>query len=114
MGRASQAAVLATDDLLSKCSELEPNEPAPSLSLVSTSDRSTSASLSLHSDKSDFSSQEPLIRSVSSTSAADLPEGMRKLAGMLAEVGLTLEWQDGNALHQLLLEMNQAFAVEDG
>ena len=114
VGCAFEAAVLATDDLLSKCSELEPNEPAPSLSSVSTSDRSTSVSLSLHSNKSDFSSQEPLIQSVSSTSAADLPEHMRKLARMFAEVGPALEWQDRSVLHQLLLEMNQTFAVEDG
>ena len=39
---------------------------------------------------------------------------MRKLAGMLTEVGSNLEWQDRNALHQLLPEMNQVFVVDNG
>jgi len=48
------------------------------------------------------------------TIASRTMERKKKLAGLIAEVGPTLQWQDRDALRQLLFEKNAAFAVEDG
>lgn len=53
----------------------------------------------------------PLIQAILSTYDS---VRQRKLTSMIAEVGLTLKWKERDSLHQLLLEKNQVFAVEEG
>ena len=110
VGYASEVTVVAVDQFSTVCSDTALHQSVSVLSSVPPPQLSTGTS---PPPEEDLSSQEPFVQSVSSTPVTQSPERLKKLAGMFAEVGPTLKWQDRDALHKLLLEMNCAFAVDD-